>query len=97
MPSFDEGLPNLILEAMGCGTPVLTTTVGAIPDLVIDGETGFLLKERTPIEIATSILEVMDYPDLSSITYQAKSTLDQSYSFSASIVRYQAIIDKMIA
>ena len=39
LPSYDEGLPLVILEAMGMGTPVLCTPVGAIPEVLEDGRT----------------------------------------------------------
>lgn len=42
LPSYIEGLPVSILEAMSYKMPILSTTVGAIPELVIDGENGFL-------------------------------------------------------
>lgn len=42
LPSYIEGLPVSILEAMSYGLPILSTTVGAIPELVNDAENGFL-------------------------------------------------------
>ena len=43
LPSYQEGLPLAILEALSYGLPVVTTPVGGIPEAVIDGETGFLI------------------------------------------------------
>jgi glycosyltransferase involved in cell wall biosynthesis len=42
LPSFAEGLPVVIMEAMALGRPVLTTLVAGIPELVSDGDTGWL-------------------------------------------------------
>ena len=43
LPSYAEGMPMSILEAMSYAIPVVTTNVGGIPELVIDGETGYLI------------------------------------------------------
>jgi len=52
LPSVSEGSPNVILEAMALGVPVIATEVGGIPDLIKHGETGFLTQPGNVGEIA---------------------------------------------
>jgi len=48
LPSSTEGLPNILLEAIACGTPVVSTPVGAIPDIIQDDENGFIMDNNSP-------------------------------------------------
>lgn len=63
-PSLNEGLPIVILEAMAAACPVISTKdIGAIPETVIDGGTGILIKKQNPIEIADAIIYLIEHPE----------------------------------
>jgi len=55
IPSRREGMPNAALEAMASGIPVLATRVGGLPDLVTDGETGWLVDAADPQALAQAL------------------------------------------
>lgn len=63
-PSINEGQPFVILEAMAAGCPVISTeNIGAIPETVIDGETGILVEKKNPKAIADAIIYLIEHPD----------------------------------
>jgi glycosyltransferase involved in cell wall biosynthesis len=64
LPSLNEGLPMAILEAMSHQLPILASPVGGIPEVVIPGETGFLVDPHQPEAIAQTILTLAREPAL---------------------------------
>ncbi|MGQ9880692.1 MAG: glycosyltransferase family 4 protein [Armatimonadota bacterium] len=62
-PSLTEGIPNVILEAFAYKTPVVATAVGGVPELVKDGETGWLVPPRDPRALAQAIREALSNPE----------------------------------
>jgi L-malate glycosyltransferase len=64
LSSLSEGLSNAILEYMAVGLPVVATDAGGNCEAVLDGETGFLVRERTPEAFARPVIELLRDEDL---------------------------------
>lgn len=60
MSSLYEGSPNVILEAMSTGLPVVSTSVGGISELVRDGETGFLIEPGNSADLAKALTNLLN-------------------------------------
>lgn len=63
--SIEDNLPNVVLESLACGTPVVGFKVGGIPDLIIDGYNGYTVKTKDCYSLAQSVEKVLEGPNLS--------------------------------
>jgi glycosyltransferase involved in cell wall biosynthesis len=95
LPSSTEGLPNIILEAMACGTPVLATPVGAIPDFLSDGETGFIMKDNSPDCIAKNVIRALNSPDRERIAENARRFVEENHTFEKTLENWRKILDEI--
>lgn len=96
LPSYSEALPNVLLEAMACGTPVLATPVGAIPDIINDGETGFLLKSNDPKHIAERIVELLNKPELlEKVSKNANEWVRENFSYEKTVEAWRKVLSEL--
>ena len=64
LPSYSEGCPVSMLEAMAAGQALVSTSVGGIPDILHDGENGFLIDSADPALIYDALYKLMSSPEL---------------------------------
>lgn len=95
LPSYTEGLPGIVQEAMACGTIVLATPVGGVPDLIKDEETGFIMENNSPECIARNIIRALNHPNLEQIAQNARTLVEREFTYEKAVARYQAILDSL--
>lgn len=85
LPSYNEGLPMSLLEAMAYGLPVVTTPVGGIPEAVTDGVDGYLVEPGNTLQIQEKIEFLIKNPDVAAAMGRAARQKVES-RFSVEIV-----------
>ena len=81
LPSYSEGLPYALLEAMAAGVPVIATPVGAIPDVVTTGTHGLLVPARDARAIAQAIVQLAgDREQLAWMSRACRRRVQAAYS-----------------
>lgn len=92
MPSVSEGIPKTLLEAMACGTIPVAATVGGVPDIIDEGENGFLLPDTEPATITEVISYIFDQNDLENISNNARYSIEKEHSYEAAKEQYREIL-----
>ncbi len=92
-----EGHPMTISEAMLCGLPIVTSRNGGLKELIEDGQSGYYIDEKNPIEIAEKIIEMdSDRPMLKKLSENARNHALKNYSSKAMVEQYNFLIEKAV-
>jgi hypothetical protein len=96
LPSLADNLPNTMLEALACGTPVVAFATGGIPDGVRPGVTGLLAKSGDSAELRAAILEILgNDPKRAEMSANCRRIALAEYDLSVQASRYMEVYSGM--
>ncbi len=98
LSSLTEGMSNAVLEAMAAARPVVATRVGGNPELIADGETGYLVPARDSSALAWAIGRLADNPGLRKrMGLAGRRRVASSHSADVMVRRYEALLEQEVA
>lgn len=98
LTSLSEGLSIAILESMNHGIPVVATRVGGNPELVVEGETGFLVPPRNPEAFAERVTALLRDPALRHrLGAAGRRRVEERFDIRTAARRYLAVYDEVLA
>jgi glycosyltransferase involved in cell wall biosynthesis len=95
--SRSEGLPLTLLEAMGAGLPIVSTAVGAIPDILGRAQCGWLCPPADADELADSMEKALQAPNLLAIGAQSRAAVEVYYSIERMARDYQRLYESLLS
>jgi len=96
LPSLSEGFPVVILEAMASGLPIVATKVGGLPEIIKDGENGFLVEPKNPKEIAEKVLLLLEDDELRERISRSFKEKVKNYSWESVVKRLEEVYQRCI-
>lgn len=80
IPSMFEGMPNVLLEAMACGVIPIVSDAGAMRELIVDGETGFLFASEDRAAAGAATLRALEHGDLRGMSERVRMYVTTKFS-----------------
>jgi glycosyltransferase involved in cell wall biosynthesis len=98
LPSFKEGMPGALLEAMSCGLPSVATKIGGVVDVVHHEEQGLLVSPGAPHELADALEFMASHPE-KRIQWgkSARETVLERFEISRIVARYNSLYAKILS
>lgn len=96
LASLHEGMPNVVMEAMAAGVPVVATSVGGTTELITDGKTGYLVPPADSDELAQRISRALDNSDeRKRIAARALQFIHSNFTLSRMVSSVEEVYDEM--
>lgn len=93
LPSLSEGFPVTVVEAMASGLPIVATNIRGLPEIIKNGENGFLVKPESPIEIAEKVLLLLEDDELRERISRNNKGKAKEYSWEAIIGKLERVYE----
>ena len=84
-PSFHETFGLAVLEAAACGTPAVAADVDGLKSIVVDNETGYLIRDRDPVLYADKIIQIVGNRDVQYTMSDAARRRAQTFSWNSTV------------
>jgi glycosyltransferase involved in cell wall biosynthesis len=97
VPSISEGLGRVVVEAMMCGTPVVGSRVGGIPDMIEDGATGYLVPPQNADALADALRRVLSDPHVERMGRAARAFAEGFFSPAGYVDGYRRLLQQAAA
>ena len=98
LPSFTEGLPNVVLEAFAAGVPVVATAVGGTPEAVEDGVNGYLVPPGEAEPLADRIARLASNPaDRRAMGAEGRRRVEKEFSFASQAEAYCKLLAPLLS
>lgn len=99
MPSrWQEAFGIVALQGMQMGRPVIASDVGGLPEVVLDGQTGFIVPKEDPSALASACLRLLSNASLAEqMGIAARTRAQETFSFDRHVDEYEALYDKLIS
>jgi len=96
LPTWREGFPNVVLEAMASGLPVVATPVGAIPDAIRAGQEGLLIPPRDAQALEAALRQLVENATLRlALGKRARTRAEEVFDLEAVIAQLRAVYDEL--
>ena len=95
LPSLEENLPNMVMEAMACGVPCVGFNVGGIPEMIDHLHNGYVAQYKSPEDFANGIQWILTEPAYAELSEQAFRKVLGNYSESIVAKKYMDIYNKV--
>ena len=98
MSSAWEGMANVLLEASASALPIVATDVGGNGEIVIDGETGFLVPPKNPNKLAQAMLRLMSLPqeERKHMGERARQYVEENFSLERVVDRWECLYRELL-
>jgi glycosyltransferase involved in cell wall biosynthesis len=97
LPTWAEGLPNVVMEAMATGLPVIASEVGGIPEVLENGVTGLSVPAKNVEKLTEAIIKMIEDKDLrENCIRNAKELIQEKFDVKKNAVKFKLILDSLI-
>ena len=96
LPSLQDNLPNTVMEAMSCATPVIGFRIGGVPEMIEHEKSGYLSEVRNSLSLSNGIYQTLFISDIDKMADAARAKVLENYSEQKVAARYIEIYRKAL-